>query len=78
MQMRTFVLPFAAMIAAAGPSRVLGAQNAADGPILAARHVVNASTFKIFNSRGSVRVVGRWPLGRAVCGRGFRRAPAAR
>ena len=58
MQMRTFVLPFAAMIAAAGPSRVLGAQNAADGPILAARHVVNASTCKIFNSRWSVRVVG--------------------
>jgi len=36
----------------------LGAQSAADWPILAARRVVGASTFKIFNSRGSVRVVG--------------------
>jgi hypothetical protein len=36
----------------------LGAQSAADGPILAARRVVATSTFKIFNSRGSVRVVG--------------------
>jgi len=57
--MRFFSLMIGASLATAfTPGDRLGAQSAADGPILAARHVVSTSTFKIFNSRGSVRVVG--------------------
>ncbi len=34
------------------------AQSASDGPELAARHIADFASFKIFNSHGSVRIVG--------------------
>lgn len=46
----------AAALCAAAPT-VARTQSSADGPLLTARHVTGAPVFKIFNSRGSVRVV---------------------
>jgi hypothetical protein len=54
MPTRMLVTTLAAWLASAGTAP---AQTSADGPVLAARRVVAAATFKIFNSRGSVRVV---------------------
>jgi hypothetical protein len=48
----------AAAALAACTARVAVAQSASDGPVLAARHVTSSASFKIFNSHGSVRVVG--------------------
>ena len=50
-------LPIAAALAL-GPSCAARAQSAADGAVLTARRVDDSASFKIFNARGSVRVVG--------------------
>jgi hypothetical protein len=51
---RLFALPAAISFVAASHAT---AQSARDGPVLAARHVVGSATFKIFNSRGAVRLI---------------------
>lgn len=55
MLIRLPVLALAVALAALAPAR---AQTRADGPILASRRVVDSAVFKIFNSRGSVRIIG--------------------